>query len=112
MPVHFNLVNATDELVRCLAEDPLSENAFEWLQESWQHRPLQKIMVCTWVVGLLFNRDVMHGNEQCLAIVNRNLAGSVHSARAVVQVGNYFGNYFGLIGKNGPTDRFDALFGG
>lgn len=110
MPAHFNLVNATDELVCCLAEEPLSDRAFDWLQQSWQERPLQRIMICTWAVGILLDRDVINPNEQCNVLINRNLAGTPDSAMAIVRVGRYFGNYFGLLGPNGPTDRFWHLF--
>ena len=47
MPSNFNLLVAPDELIECLSETPLCDDAFAWLVEQWCNPPLQKIMVCT-----------------------------------------------------------------
>ena len=110
-PAHFNLAQATDELVHSLAIAPLSENAFNWLRQLWQGYPIQKIMICTWAVGFLFDQGIIHRGEQAIALVDRGLAGRVGSANVMVQVGWSFGTYFGLLeAVNGPTARFYELF--
>jgi len=117
MPQQFDLANGSDNLIQCLATQPLSDLALQWLQSKWriwQHHHteyLQKIMICTWCLGHLYNQGLTQGEDQGQALVDRGLAGNFGGARVMIYVGRSFGQYFGLLDADGaPTDRFYMLF--
>lgn len=117
IPQQFDLANAPDDLIQCLAAEPLSDMAFRWLQGAWriwQHHHteyLQKIMICTWCLGYLYSQELTGSQDQAQALVDRGLAGNFGGAQVMISVGRSFGQHFGLLDPDGaPTDRFRALF--